>query len=85
MTDRFTRGWYAERHRGKRIATVMWNANYGEVDVTISPVFDELDDVAKLDALQDAIGLLQAEYEVEAELQQAQHEARIANRNGETQ
>jgi hypothetical protein len=35
--------------------------------------------------LQDAIGLLQAEYEVEAELQQAQHEARIANRNGETQ
>jgi hypothetical protein len=71
MTDRFTRGWYAERHRGKRIATVMWNANHGEGDVTISPVFDELDDVAKLDALQDAIGLLQAEYAVEAELQQA--------------
>jgi hypothetical protein len=42
-------------------------------------VFDELDDVAKLDALQDAIALLQLEYNIEAELQLAQRVARIRN------
>jgi hypothetical protein len=34
-----------------------------EADVTLSPLFDELDDLERLDALQDVIGLLQREYD----------------------
>ena len=85
MTDRFTRGWDGERYRGRRIATLMWNQTHGEGDVTISAAFDELADIEKLDALQDAIGLLQREYDAALALWQAAFEAKLAARNGERQ
>lgn len=61
MTDRFTNGWSGHRHKGKRAGT-LW-CEHGDIDgeVTIAPWFDNLGNVAKLDLLEDWIGLLEKE------------------------
>jgi hypothetical protein len=85
MTDRFTRGWDGERFKGNKIATVMWSDNHGEADVTITSLFDSLSDIEKLDALQDAIGLLQREYHAVLALYGAGFEGKLAAKNDEIQ
>ena len=63
MVDRYTRGHEEIRHRGTRMGT-LW-ANYeADGDITISPYFDELDRVSKLDVLKDFIFLLEKERDV---------------------
>lgn len=85
MSDRFTRGYEGKRHHGERIATATWDAENGECDVTIAPLFDELSDVEKLDALNDAIGLLEREYDIILEIQRAKYEAKLAAKEGSVQ
>jgi hypothetical protein len=65
MADRFTdpNGYTGTRSKGKRMGTLWIQPEIIEADVTLSPLFDELDDLERLDALQDVIGLLQREYD----------------------
>ena len=64
MTDRFAGLDYkGTRSKGKRLGT-LWYSEHVEGDVTLSPLFEELDALARLDALGDIIGLLQREYEL---------------------
>jgi hypothetical protein len=67
MTDRFANaGQYGgRRHKGTRVATI-W-AQYGDGDITIAPVFDTMHAVERADLLQDAIFILQEEYEIAIE------------------
>jgi hypothetical protein len=64
-TDRFTRGWDGERHKGTRMGTLWADCDSGEGDVTL-----RLDGMCnenalfRLDVLQDWIGLLQREYDI---------------------
>lgn len=64
MTDRFTRGFDLRRHKGFRVGTLwcdMWDA---DGDVTLSSEFDEMSDVARMDILNDFIGLLEKERDI---------------------
>ncbi len=64
MADRFTHGWDRERHKGLRLGT-LWDCKIEpDGDVSLSELFDEYSDVAKLDVLGDWIGLLQKEYNI---------------------
>ena len=49
-----------KRTKGHRIGTIWWNGNEG--DATLAMLFDEMDPIARLDALLDCIGVLQIEY-----------------------
>lgn len=60
MADRFTRGIDDIRHKGMRIGT-LWTNSEIDGDVTLSPYFDALDGIAKIDLLNDVIGLLDCE------------------------
>ena len=63
MTDRFAGLDYKDdRHKGQRLGT-LWFSKDVEGDVTLSPLFDELDYIASLDVLGDIIGCLQREYD----------------------
>jgi hypothetical protein len=63
MTDRFAGPSYeSDRHKGSRLGT-LWFSPHDEGDVTLSPLFDELDYIASLDVLGDIIGCLQREYD----------------------
>ncbi len=62
MADRFAgRSFNGDRHKGQRIGTLFWSDARGEADVTLSELFECLGHVARVDALQDVIGLLQRE------------------------
>lgn len=63
MTDRFAgEEFEGSRHKGKRLGT-LWISHCKESgDVTLSHIFDEMDNLMKLDVLGDCIGLLQREY-----------------------
>ena len=61
MADRFSMGWAGERHKGVRIGTLWTTKVEPDGDVSFSPYCDELDDVAKIDILEDVIGLLERE------------------------
>ena len=61
MVDRFSMGWAGERHKGVRVGTLWTTKAEPDGDVSFSPYFDELDDVAKIDILEDVIGLLECE------------------------
>lgn len=64
MTDRFAGLEYqGTRHKGKRLGT-LWYSEHVEGDVTLAPLFDELDEIERLDVLGDIIGLLQREYDL---------------------
>jgi len=63
MVDRYTRGYEEERHRGTRMGT-LWANHEVDGDITISPYFDELDHVSKIDVLGDFIALLKRERDV---------------------
>jgi hypothetical protein len=64
MTDRFAGlGYQGTRHKGKRLGT-LWFTNNVDGDVTLAPLFDELDALERLDVLTDIIGLLQREYDL---------------------
>ena len=68
MTDRFAGPSYeSDRHKGNRLGT-LWFSTEVEGDVTLSPLFDELDYIASLDVLRDIIGYLQCEYDAIQEL-----------------
>jgi len=61
MVDKFTRGWDGERHKGIRLGT-LWGATFDiDGDVTLSPAFYELGSLARMDLLNDVIGLLEKE------------------------
>jgi hypothetical protein len=63
MTDRFAGlDYQGTRHKGKRLGT-LWYSEHVEGDVTLSPLFEELDALERLDVLGDIIGLLQREYD----------------------
>ena len=63
MTDRFAGPDYKDdRHKGNRLGT-LWFSKEVEGDVTLSPLFDELDYIASLDVLRDIINYLQCEYD----------------------
>lgn len=63
MTDRFAGPSYeSDRHKGSRLGT-LWFSTEVEGDVTLSPLFDELDYIASLDVLRDIINYLQCEYD----------------------
>jgi hypothetical protein len=67
MTDRFAGLDYeGDRHKGKRLGT-LWYSEHVEGDVTLAPLFDDLDRIARLDVLGDIIGLLQREYDLALE------------------
>jgi hypothetical protein len=65
MTDRFAvlehKG---DRHKGKRLGTLWYNEEGVSGDVTLSPLFEELDALERLDTLGDIIWFLQREYEL---------------------
>ena len=64
-TDRFTRGWDGERHKGTRLGTLWADMDSGEGDVTLR--LEGMCDMGllfRLDVLQDWIGLLQREYNI---------------------
>ena len=65
MADRFTHGWDEDekRRKGWRCGT-LWCAN-ADVDgeVTLSPEYDDLYPLAKLDLIRDWIGLLEREFD----------------------
>lgn len=63
MVDRYTRGYEEERHRGTRMGT-LWADHGADGDITMSPYFDELDHVSKIDVLGDFIVLLERERDV---------------------
>jgi hypothetical protein len=63
MVDRYTRGYEETRHRGTRMGT-LWADYAADGDITLSPYFDELDQVSKLDVLKDFIFLLEKERDV---------------------
>ena len=63
MADRFSMGWAGTRHKGVRVGTLWTTRLEPDGDVSFSPYFDELDDVAKIDILGDIIGLLEREYD----------------------
>jgi hypothetical protein len=63
MVDKFTRGWDYKRHKGIRLGT-LWVAPYDvDGDVTLSPAFYEHGALARMDLLNDIIGLLEKEKE----------------------
>lgn len=63
MTDRFAGlNYEGDRHKGKRLGT-LWYSEHVEGDVTLAPMFDGLDRIARLDVLGDIIDLLQREYD----------------------
>jgi hypothetical protein len=63
MTDRFAGlNYEGDRHKGQRLGT-LWFSPHVEGDVTLSPLFDELDYIASLDVLRDIINYLQCEYD----------------------
>ena len=61
MADRFSMGWGGKRHKGVRVGTLWTTKIEPDGDVSFSPYFDELSDVAKIDILDDLIGLLERE------------------------
>ncbi len=61
MVDRFTRGYEGERHKGIRIGTLWDLKSDVDGDVTLSPAFYELGSLARMDLLNDVIGLLEKE------------------------
>ena len=64
MTDRFAGLDYTgERHKGRRLGTLWYSESRAEGDVTLSPLFEKLGNMERLDALGDMIGLLQREYD----------------------
>ena len=64
-TDRFTRGWDGERHKGTRMGTLWANENIGSGDVTLRlEGMADQDSLFRADILQDWIGLLQREYDL---------------------
>jgi hypothetical protein len=64
MTDRFAGLDYdGERFKGRRLGTLWYSENRAGGDVTLSPLFEELGNMERLDALGDMIGLLQREYD----------------------
>jgi hypothetical protein len=67
MADRYTKGFDGtqgmERHKGIRIGTLYYSMNKESGDVTIAPMFDDLDSMCKVDIMDDIIGLLVRERE----------------------
>lgn len=63
MVDRYTRGYEEERHRGTRMGT-LWADHEADGDITMSPYFDGLDHVSKIDVLNDFLFLLEKERDV---------------------
>lgn len=60
--ERHTYGYDGDRHRGCRVGT-LWCARHDiSGDVTLAVDFDEWSYLAKIDFLQDVIGLLETEY-----------------------
>lgn len=64
MTDRFTKNFEGNRHKGIRMGTLWCSRSDVDGDVTLSAEFDEWEWIAKLDFLQDVIGLLSKEYDI---------------------
>lgn len=64
MTDRFTKNFEGNRHKGIRMGTLWCSRSDVDGDVTLSAEFDEWEWIAKLDFLQDVIGLLSKEYNI---------------------
>lgn len=63
--DRYTKGsGNIGRHKGKRIGTLWTSDTRGEGDVTMSPYFDALPPLQRLDVLRDVLGLLQREHDL---------------------
>jgi hypothetical protein len=61
MTDSFTRGWDGERHKGTRLGTLWFTQPEIDGDVTLSSAFNDLGSLARMDLLNDVIGLLEKE------------------------
>jgi hypothetical protein len=78
---RFTNGWDGERTTGTAIGTIWWDYLHGSGDVTLSPEFDAMDYVSKIDALQDAIGLMNREKATLMEAEAIRWEAERLNRS----
>ncbi len=66
MAERWSDAWtyMGARTKGRRIATLWWSDKDGEGDVTVTTFFDELDSIEQLDALSDAIGMIERQMKV---------------------
>ena len=64
MVERFTKNFEGTRHKGVRMGTLWCSRSDVDGDVTLSTEIDEWSQTAKLDFLQDAIGLLSREYDI---------------------
>jgi len=66
MADRFSDpdGYIGKRHKGKRLGSFWWSETWGEGDITVSAAFDDLDSFSKIEALNDAMSMLQRQYDV---------------------
>jgi hypothetical protein len=60
--ERHTRGYEGERNRGFKVGTLWCSRHDISGDVTLGPDFDGWPFRAKIDFLEDVIGLLETEY-----------------------
>lgn len=64
--ERWTDGgdYRGARTKGVKIASIWWSEEDGEGDVTLTKAFDGLDSIEQIDALHDAIGMLERQIDV---------------------
>lgn len=61
-------GYTGKRTKGIRMGTLWWNKTHMEGDVTFFVEFDQLDEMDRIDALDDWIGMLKREDRVQSSL-----------------
>ena len=64
MVERFTKNFEGTRHKGIKMGTLWCSRSDIDGDVTLYTEIDEWSRTAKLDFLQDVIGLLSREYDI---------------------
>jgi hypothetical protein len=63
MTDRHSLGFNQERHKGYRVGTLWCSNSDVDGEITFAQNFDEMSFMARIDLLNDFIGLLERELE----------------------
>lgn len=61
-------GYTGKRTKGIRMGTLWWNKTHMEGDVTFFVEFDQLDEMDRIDALDDWIGMLKREDRVQSSM-----------------
>jgi hypothetical protein len=66
MADRWSDAddYKGTRTKGRRIATIWWSKSDEEADITVTATFDGMDPYAQIEALEDAISMLNRQLRV---------------------